>query len=89
MKKVTKWDLVSFVLASSYRKKVLSALSTPKTPSSISKEISINKTHISRALAELEDKCLIKCLTPDAKKCKIFAIQELGKETLTEVNKLK
>ncbi|MBS3079099.1 helix-turn-helix transcriptional regulator [Candidatus Pacearchaeota archaeon] len=89
MKKVTKWDLVSYVLASSYRKKVLSALSTPKTPSAISKEISINKTHISRALAELEDKGLIKCLTPNSKKGKIYSIQDLGKETLTEVNKLK
>jgi len=89
MKKVTRWDLVSFVIASSYRKKVLSALSTPKTPSAISKEISINKTHISRALAELEDKGLIKCLTPNSKKGKIYSIQDLGKETLTEVNKLK
>jgi len=89
MKKVTKWDLVSFVLASSYRKNVLSALTTPKTPSSISKEININKTHVSRALAELEDKGLIKCLTPEAKKGKIYTIQELGKETLAEVNKLK
>jgi len=89
MKKVTKWELVSFVLSSTYRKRVLSALSTPKTPSSVSKEININKTHVSRALSELEDKGLIKCLTPNSKKGKIYTIEETGKEILSEVNKLK
>ena len=50
MKDVTKWDDVSFVLSSTYRKKVLSKLDSPKTPSTLSKETDINKTHISKTL---------------------------------------
>ena len=59
MKEVTKWDDVSFVISSSYRVKVLESLSKPKTPSKLSKESGINKTHISRALSELENKKMV------------------------------
>jgi len=82
MKKVTKWEDSSFVISSTYRKKVLKRLENPTTPSKLSKELEINKTHISRTLSELESKQLIKCLTPDSKKGRIYKITEYGKEIL-------
>ena len=88
MSSVTKWEDVSYVLASDYRKKVLSSLETPKTPSKIGKEININIAHISRALSELEKKEMIKCLTPNSTKGKLYIILDYGKEILKELLKV-
>ncbi len=82
MKKVTNWEDVSFVNSSSYRKSVLEKLDKPKTPSALSKEINLNKTHISRALSELMERKLIICLTPESRKSKIYRITDYGKKIL-------
>jgi len=89
MKEVTKWEDVSFIISSSYRNKVLSALENPKTPSTLSKELGINKTHISRALSELENKKLIKCLSPEAKKGKLYLVTDYGKRVKERSSKVK
>ncbi|MEK6889517.1 MAG: ArsR family transcriptional regulator [Nanoarchaeota archaeon] len=88
MDKATKWRDISFVVSSAYRNKVLRALENPKMPLKLSKELGINKTHISRALYELESKKLIKCLTPEARKGKIYEITDYGKEVIEQVFKL-
>ena len=88
MNKVTKWQDVSFIVSSNYRKKVLESLENPKTPSKISKELNINIAHISRALNELMDKKLVECLTPNSNKGKLFVITKRGKEILEESKKL-
>lgn len=85
MNKETKWEDVSFVISSNYRKKVLSSLETPKTPTQLSKEVNINKTHISRALSELEERKMVQCLTPKSKKGKLYVITKAGKEALKEI----
>ena len=89
MEKVTKWDDVSYLISSSYRKRIMEKLESPKSPSKLSKELNINKTHISRALSELEKKNMIKCLTPNMTKGKLYVISYYGKEILEEVGKLR
>jgi len=86
MNKATNWEDVSFVISSSYRKKVLGALEKPKTPSILSKELNINKTHISRALSELEAKKIVKCLTPESAKGRLYLITNYGKKILSKVS---
>lgn len=88
MNKATKWENISFIISSSYRKKVLESLENPETPSKISKELNINKTHISKTLKELLSKKLITCLTPKANKGKLYVISDYGKEILKEIIKL-
>jgi predicted transcriptional regulator len=88
MQKEKKWDDVGYVIASSYRSKVLHDLETPKTPSHLSKNLNINKTHISRALSELEAKDLIECLTPKVKKGKLYVISSKGKRILKETQSI-
>lgn len=88
MNKVTKWEDVSFIISSEYRKKVLKNLESPKMPSKISKELNINKTHISKTLKELETKKMIKCLTPNSNKGKLYVIFNYGKDILNEISKL-
>lgn len=89
MKKVTNWEVLGFVISSSYRKRVLEKLGIPKMPSALSKELSINKTHISRTLKELQDKKLVKCLNPTINKGKIYLITGEGKNILEEIEKVK
>ena len=88
MNEATKWNNISFILSSNYRKKVLQNLETPKMPSKLSKILDINKTHISRALKELESKKMIKCLTPNSNKGKLYVISDYGEDILKEVIKL-
>ncbi len=88
MNKATKWEELSFIISSSYRKKVLEALENPKTPSRISKELNINKTHISKTLKELLSKKIIMCLTPKANKGKLYIISNHGKKILKGILKL-
>ena len=85
MEKVTIWDDVSFIISSDYRKKVLQELNNPKTPSNLSLSLNINKTHISRALGELSNKNLVKCLTPASKKGRLYIISEYGEKVLKKV----
>lgn len=88
MKEVINWEDVSFIISSSYRKKILEAINSPKTPSQLSKNLSINKTHISRALAELESKNLIECLTPNSSKGKLYLISNYGEKLLQRIKQL-
>jgi predicted transcriptional regulator len=88
MQKGSDWNDVGYVIASSYRAKVLRDLETPKTPSHLSKNLNINKTHISRALAELEAKELVECLTPKVKKGKLYVISPRGKRILKETQSI-
>jgi len=88
MNKATKWNDVSFIISSEYRRKVLAALENPKIPSKLSKELNINKAHISRALKELKSRKIVKCLTPDSNKGKLYIISNYGKEILKEVSRL-
>lgn len=88
MEKVTKWKHISFIISSDYREKVLKILENPKMPSKISKELSIDKAHISKTLKDLEKEKLVKCLTPDSAKGKLYVITDYGKEILKETYKL-
>ncbi len=88
MKSETKWFNISFIISSEYRKKILKMLENPITPTKLSKELNINKTHVSRALKELTEQNLVNCLTPNAQKGKIFVISKEGKEILKEIKKL-
>jgi predicted transcriptional regulator len=88
MDNITKWKQVSFIISSQYRRKVLEILENPKMPSKISKELNIDKAHISKTLKELEKEKLIKCLTPNSMKGKLYAITNYGKDILNETTNL-
>lgn len=80
------WDDVSYVIASKTRKAVLLKLENPRTPTLLSKELNVNLANISRGLAELEDKNIVVCLTPNQKVGKIYSLTKKGNDV---VNKIK
>lgn len=55
------------------------------TPRELEKEAKIKISHISRALKELSELGLVKCLTPDTRRSKIYSITKLGKDILKKL----
>jgi len=85
----TNWDLISFIMSSKYRYEVLKKLyKTQSTPSILSKKTKISINHISNILRELMGKNLVKCLTPDKRKGRIYNITDLGREIQFKIEKM-
>ena len=84
------WSKYSFVLRGKYRKSVLSLLSVERTPSQISGISKINASHVSRALSELKDIELVKCINDEQKNGRIYKLTKDGtffREKLIESEK--
>jgi len=79
------WDDVSYVIASKTRKAILLKLETPRTPTFLSKELNVNLANISRSLAELEDKDIVVCLTPNQKVGKIYSLTKKGTDIIGKI----
>ncbi|MEM3206815.1 MAG: ArsR family transcriptional regulator [Halobacteria archaeon] len=79
------WASVSFVRSSSYRTRVLGALAKPKAPAELSRELKIHIAHVSKTLGELEKRDLVECLTPAARKGRLYRRTEAGDRLLKVV----
>jgi len=77
-----KWTTYSFVIRGRTRKRIFLALERPKTPSQVATELKLSTTHVSRALKELSDKGLVKCLTPAEKFGRIYHLTGTGRKLL-------
>ena len=82
-------ELLSYVLSGKIRRGILKALlEIEKTPTILAKEIQTHQSTTSRALADLEKKGLVKCLTPKAKLSRLYSITEAGKKVIPKVNQI-
>ena len=81
------WKAYSFVVRGRIRRLVLLALDSPKIPAQIAREMGINSTHVSRALKEMEEKSLVRCLLPKADKGKVYKLTREGKEVAEQLRK--
>ncbi|MFW9995317.1 MAG: winged helix-turn-helix domain-containing protein [Candidatus Odinarchaeota archaeon] len=82
----TKWELVGFVRAGKLRQKIVCHLMDRKlTPSEISRRTGKKPGSVSKSLAGLREKNIIKCLNPNAKKGKIFSLTEEGEKVAGEI----
>ncbi|MFA4856020.1 MAG: ArsR family transcriptional regulator [archaeon] len=59
-----------------------------KTPSMLARSLNVNLSHVSRALSELSAKGLVKCLTPKARKGKIFKRTKQGNALIKAMEKI-
>lgn len=76
--------MLSYVARSKNRRRILFALDTNKLPSQLTKELKLQDSNVARALRELEDAKLVKCLT-SGKMGKIFALTDEGKQIRKEL----
>ena len=81
------WDLLSFILSSDKREKVINALNSPNTPTRISKETGISKAHTTRILKKFEAMGIAECKTPGKRKGKIYTLTDEGKEIIDKMLK--
>ena len=82
------WDEISYVIASKTRKSIVIKLDTPRTPTFLAKDLSINLANVSRALTELEERKVIVCLTPKQKVGKIYSLTKKGKDIIIKIKKM-
>ena len=72
--------LRGYVLASTYRKKVIFVLKEEAlTPNTISEKTGLYPSHVSQTLSELTKKKLVICLTPKLKKGRLYELTSDGK----------
>jgi len=80
------WEEYSFIVASSYRKKILLTLrNEPKTPTQIAEETGIHKGNVSKVLGELRNKEFVECITPTARKARFYTLTKKGKEVIEKL----
>jgi len=76
------YNLVSFVSRGKIRRKVLTNIVKPTTPTQLSHIIKTHRSTTSRTILALEKKGLVKCITPDEKMGRYYQITETGKKIL-------
>lgn len=75
------WKLYGYVVRSEYRKLIVERLhSKPAMPKEIAQATNKPRSHISRALRELEDMTIVICINPQEKKGRIYRLTEKGKQ---------
>ena len=72
------WEDYSFIVRGKQRRKIISRLGTPKTPTELKKETKFSLTNVSRTLVLFEKKGLAKCLTPKEKVGRVYTLTDKG-----------
>ena len=80
------WGDYSFIIRSENRKKVFLALSKPKTPTEISKEVELNLGYISNIIISLIERKLIECLNPEEKRHRLYRRSKKGEKLVGDIN---
>lgn len=84
------WDLIGFIVASKYRRKVVNQLSKGVgTPKQISEATKIRINHVSNILGEFSKRDLVECVNPNAKVGRLYRLTEKGEKIIESLNKIK
>ena len=79
------YKLISFVSRGKIRKRVISNLDKPLTPTQLSEKIKTHRSTTSRTLLDLEKKGLVKCITPKESMGRYYQLTKLGQKILKEI----
>lgn len=79
----------SYVIISSYRRKVLETLDDDvKIPTKISDESGVGIKHVSNVLTDLKEHNLIVCINEDAHKGRLYRLTDEGRQVLSMITKM-
>jgi ArsR family transcriptional regulator, cadmium/lead-responsive transcriptional repressor len=81
------WESYSFVLRSKRRLALLLALRSELTPTQLAEKESISIKNISKLLGELKEQGLVMCLTPNARKGRVYSITSNGEDIIKKIKK--
>jgi len=74
------WELYSWVMRGKQRRLVVKALNKQRIPTEIKDETKLSLTHVSKVLKAFKEKKLVICLTPAAKRGKVYQLTTVGKQ---------
>jgi len=80
-------EVIGKILASPNKRKIIYSLSTPKTPTELSKKTNLNFPTISKNLKELEKLKLIEINNKNLRKGKIVFISKKGEIVIEDLKK--
>lgn len=60
--------------------------SNPKTPMELAKELKLHQSSISRSIKQLEERNLVKCITPKQYNYRHYQVTEKGEKLLKKFN---
>jgi predicted transcriptional regulator len=83
------WKDYSFIVRSEHRNRVFEALDGPKTPTQLSKDLSIDLGYISNIIISLLDRKLILCLNPGEKRHRLYKRSKKGNDLFEEMKDVK
>lgn len=79
----------SYVVISSYRRKVLETLKNDvKIPTKISEESGVGIKHVSNVLTDLKEHNLIVCINEDAHKGRLYRLTDEGKNVVSMIGEM-
>lgn len=84
------WRDVSYVQMSKNRREVLQVLATqsrPMTPSELAEELDVVLKSASRAVRQLADRDLVKCINPDDPSYRRYRLTEKGADIANELTR--
>lgn len=77
------YSLLGFIKASKHREEIVKLLENEiLTPTEMSRTLDLHTSQVSRNLAELIEKGLVRILTPNLRKGKVYTLTKVGKECL-------
>lgn len=77
------YSLLGFIKASKHREEIVRILGEGiLTPTEISRALDLHTSQVSRNLAELVEKGLVRILAPDLRKGKVYTLTKIGKGCL-------
>jgi len=79
------WKDYSFVIRSEHRKRVFGALSKPKTPTQLAKELGMDLGYTSNLIISLLDRKLVECLNPEEKRHRLYRRNKKGEKLFEEM----
>ena len=75
------WEKLGYVLASEYRIKIIRILKNgPQRPKDIALGTGMYLSHVSNILKGLQEKGLVRCLTPRLKRGRLYSLTDEGKK---------
>ena len=79
----------SYVIISSYRRKVLESLNEDvKIPTKISQDSGVGVKHVSNVLTDLKEHNLIVCINEDAHKGRLYRLTDEGQKVVNMIQKM-
>ena len=83
------WEEIGYILSSKLRLKLLLYLTNRiSTPTHLAKFLKEPRSRVSTALRELTDVSVVKCLTPNRKKGRLYTATKKGKDIVGKIHKM-